>query len=78
MQLHLKHLLASLSCVRTYFLCLMPQNDISFGIPSYLRSTHPEHSYKLSFCFKGGEQRSGMQVPGCQYTSHPHQLTSTE
>lgn len=78
MQLHPKHLLTSLSCIHTYFLCLMLENNISFGIPSYLRSTHPEHLYKLSFCFKSGEQRCGTRVPGCQYSSHPHRLTSTE
>jgi len=55
------------------------ENSISFGILPYLKTTHVEHPYKHSFFyFKGRKKRSGMPAPGCQNTSHPHHLTSTE
>lgn len=69
----------SLCCLHTCFLCSEKENSISSGVLPYPQTTHPERSYKHSFfCFKGGEKRSGMPVPGCQNTSHPHQLTTTE
>lgn len=62
----------SLCCVLTCFLCLS-QNS------AFPKNYLPRNSYKHSFfCFRGGEESSGMPVPGCQNTSHPHPLTSTE
>lgn len=73
-QLHQKkHFLGNLCVVSSHAF------PVSARILPFLKITYPgTHTSPAASVSGGGEESCGMAVPGCQDTSHPHPLTSTE